>query len=105
AYTTTADDARQHCFEGLLPGRYTISSAAPAGYNATTASSVSVEVQAGDVHTMEFGAQPGSETSSDGDASPSSSGTRLRTALFGSVGVVLLLLAAGVAGFLFLRRR
>jgi hypothetical protein len=103
AYTTTAVDTNAHCFENLLPGSYTISAAAPTGYNATTGTASPHDLRAGDTVNVEFGAQPGG--SAGNTASPAAGNTRLRTALFGAAGIMFLLLAAGVAGFLVLRRR
>ena len=51
-------------------------------------------------YKLTFGAQLGS-SASGGTGSKSN----LRTALLGAAGVVFLLLAAGIAGFLVLRRR
>jgi hypothetical protein len=102
-YTTTSADANAHCFESLAPGAYTISSASPTGYNATTGTSFSQELRAGDTVNVEFGAQPSG--TGGNTASASTGNSRLRTALFGAAGIVFLLLAAGVAGFLVLRRR
>jgi LysM repeat protein len=93
----------EYCFKNLTVGKYTIAAAAPAGYNATTTTNVSLDVQIGYSNKIEFGAQrsSGSQTAPE---SPANS-DRLRTALFGAAGIMLLLLAAGIAGFLFLRRR
>jgi hypothetical protein len=92
-----------HCFTDLPVGTYTISSAAPAGYNATTSTTTSLQLEAGATFSFEFGAQP---SGSGQEAAPAAaSNPRLRTALFGAAGIMFLLLAAGVAGFLVLRRR
>ncbi len=93
----------EYCFQSLPIGQYTIAAAAPAGYNATTTTNVSLEVQTGFSNKIEFGAQ----RSSGAPTTPTDSGNndRLRTALFGAAGIMLLLLAAGIGGFLFLRRR
>ncbi len=104
AYLTTGSETKSHCFENLLAGQYTVSAAPPAGYNSTGANSTSLQVEAGSLATMEFGAQPGSSASQTTAATPGSD-KRLRTALFGAAGIMFLLLAAGVAGFLVLRRR
>ncbi len=101
AYTTDGDN-EPHCFE-LPSGQYTVSGTPPLGYNPTRADSATLEIAAGDTSFMEFGAQPsGSAQSTPG---PVDGSRRLQTALFGALGVMMLLLAAGVAGFFFLRRR
>jgi hypothetical protein len=50
---------------------------------------------------LEFGIQP---SASQAAPTPAGSNRVLRTALLGAGGVMFLLLAAGVAGFLFMRR-
>jgi LysM repeat protein len=90
-----------HCFANLAVGEYSVSAAAPNGYNPTTEASKALRVDAGTTSSMEFGAQASGTT----DPSSPSDGRRLQTALLGAAGVVFLLLAAGVAGFFFLRRR
>jgi len=93
----------EHCFENLAPGVYTIASAPPAGYNPTTANNAQLEVLANQSVNIEFGAQVGSGGAVTNP--PASNSNTMRTALFGAVGVMLLLLAAGVGAFLFLRQR
>jgi LysM repeat protein len=104
AYSTTGAEAKPYCFENLAAGPYTVSAAPPAGYNSTNASATTLEVAVGSLSNMEFGAQPGA-TAGQNTAPASGSDRRLRTALFGAAGIMFLLLAAGVAGFLILRRR
>jgi LysM repeat protein len=104
-HTTIAgevDPWPEHCFENLAPGVYTIASAPPTGYNPTTANNARLEVQASQSVNIEFGAQVGSGTVTTPNTSNTGS---MRAALFGAVGVMLILLAAGVGAFLFLRRR
>ncbi|MCC7358577.1 MAG: LysM peptidoglycan-binding domain-containing protein [Anaerolineales bacterium] len=103
AYTTDGVN-EPHCFEDLIAGQYTISAAAPGGYNPTTNTSTPLEVTAGSTSTLEFGAQPRAGVEEPTDTPPTSSSQALLTALLFAGGVVFLLLAAGVAGFLFLRR-
>jgi hypothetical protein len=100
AYTTKPEDANGYCFKDLPAGSYTVAATAPAGYNATTATSVLQKADTGLHYKLQFGAQPGSSASG-----ATGSKSNLRTALFGAAGVVFLLLAAGIAGFLVLRRR
>lgn len=93
----------QHCFENIAPGVYTLAAAPPSGYNATTSANARLEVQAGASVNIEFGAQQGSGGGTT--TAPGGEDSRLRTALFGAAGIMLILLAAGIAGFLVLRRR
>jgi murein DD-endopeptidase MepM/ murein hydrolase activator NlpD len=101
AYTTDGV-SEPHCFNDLPAGQYTISAAAPAGYNATTVTSTPLEVVSGSTSTLEFGAQPSAAVANQPASRPS--GQALLTALLFAGGVVFLLLAAGVTAFLFLRR-
>ncbi len=105
AYTTDGVN-EPHCFDDLLAGQYTISSASPGGYNPTNNTSTPLEVTAGSTSTLEFGAQPSAAVVEQPDTTggSGSQGQALLTALLFAGGVVFLLLAAGVAGFLFLRR-
>jgi hypothetical protein len=91
-----------HCFENLAAGQYTISGAAPTGFNSTTEVAKTLLVEAGTVSSLEFGAQAGGATSPTASATDND---RLTKALIGAAGVVFLLLAAGVAGFFLLRRK
>jgi hypothetical protein len=101
AYTTDGI-SEPHCFKDLLAGQYTVSFAAPSGYNATSVTSVPLSVSAGSTSELEFGAQASAAIANQPAARPNSSA--LLTALLFAGGVVFLLLAAGVAAFLFLRR-
>ena len=101
AYTTDGV-SEPHCFKDLLAGQYTVSFAAPAGYNATTGTATPLDVAAGSTSELEFGAQPSAAIANQPAPGPSNSA--LLTALLFAGGVVFLLLAAGVAAFLFLRR-
>jgi hypothetical protein len=100
AYKTTAADTGAQCFDNLPVGLYTFAVAPPAGYNATSPTSQMLKVESGLQYKLDFGAQPAGSTTSGG-----ASGNKLGAALFGAVGVVLLLLAAGIAAFLMLRQR
>ncbi len=103
AYTTDGLN-EPHCFADLPEGQYTISSAAPAGYNPTTVTSTPLDVSAGSTSALEFGAQPSAAVIDQPPAPPGNSNQALLTALLFAGGVVFLLLAAGVGGLLFLRR-
>jgi len=101
AYTTDGI-SEPHCFKDLLAGQYTVSFAAPSGYNATSVTSVPLSVSAGSTSELEFGAQASAAIANQPAAK--TNGSALLTALLFAGGVVFLLLAAGVAAFLFLRR-
>ncbi len=100
AYTTDGVN-EPHCFENLASGQYTISSAAPANHNTTGTNAYPLRIEAGALYNVEFGAQPAGNAAAGGGVDTSK---RLRTALFGAAGIMFLLLAAGVAGFMVLRR-
>jgi hypothetical protein len=100
---TTDSQTEPHCAANLPVGQYTVSAAAPNGYNPTSETSKSLRVDAGTTNSLEFGAQSGGQTDTGSPTTDNS--RRLQTALLGAAGVVFLLLAAGVAGFFFLRRR
>jgi LysM repeat protein len=103
SYTTDGIN-EPHCFEELPEGQYTISSAAPAAYNPTTVTSTPLEVSAGSTSALEFGAQPSAEAAEQPTQGGGADNRAMLTALLFAGGIVFLLLAAGVAGFLFLRR-
>jgi hypothetical protein len=73
-------------------GEYTVSVAAPQGYNATTAQSATIQLNPGDATTLNFGAQA-SSTSGLGALTPEEGG---RSPLMGLLGIVLLLSGAGL---------
>lgn len=110
-HNVPADQVDYHCFD-LPLGLYTLSVAPPAGYNPTTNPNFQLEVTANRAQ-VQFGAQPSGTTPAEPGTGGSTPGTtdnaddsgNLRVALFGAAGVMLLLAAAGVAGFLMLRRR
>jgi len=79
------------CFDQLPLGEYTVSVAAPQGYNPTTAQSSTIQLSPGNATTLNFGAQAGS--SSGGALTPEEGG---RSPLMGLLGVVLLLSGAGL---------
>lgn len=107
--TYTTDGASEpHCFENLPGGNYRITSTAPGDYKATTRSDWDLTLAAGSTANLEFGAQSTGSggTAGNGDSGGSADNTsRLVRALLAAAGVVLLLIAAGVAGFLVLTRR
>jgi hypothetical protein len=83
------------CFEELPEGDYTISVAAPEGYNFTTETNVALRLNAGDETFVDFGAQVNSVTAAEAPT-PAGSG---RSPLLGVVGGLLLLAGVGLALF------
>ena len=57
---TTDDSGDALCFSDLPEGDYNISVAIPEGYNPTTVMNYAITIGAGEVSTIDFGAQPGS---------------------------------------------
>jgi hypothetical protein len=85
----------------LASGNYSVEVTIPEGFNATTATTFALPLTPGGTANLEFGAQSGTGAGeAEGDSS-----SRLRTALFGAAGIIFLLMAAGVAGFLVLTQR
>ena len=97
-----------HCFKNLPGGAYRINLTVPTGYKATTRADWDLTLAAGATADLQFGAQSsGTATAGDtpGSTDNSDNTGRLVRALLAAAGVVLLLIAAGVAGFLVLTRR
>jgi hypothetical protein len=108
AVYTTDGTTEPHCFANLPSGNYRITSAVPDSYNATTRSDWDLTLAAGSTANLEFGAQATGETGGTDNGTSNTSddnNARLVRALLAAAGVVLLLVAAGVAGFLVLTRR
>ncbi len=114
-HTTRGDEIMQtgepddlqpgYCFMGVEPGNYRVAAAPPSGYNATSQSDYALTIAPGSTGTLiRFGAQRGADAPVV-DPAPPDDGSRLRNALFGAVGVMLLLLAAGLGVTLVMRRR
>ncbi len=57
---TTADTGESLCFADIPEGDFNISVAIPEGYNPTTVMNFALTLSAGQVSTVNFGAQPGS---------------------------------------------
>ena len=57
---TTLDTGEAVCFESIPEGDYNLSVAIPDGYNATTVTNYGLELKAGSVSTVDFGAQESS---------------------------------------------
>ncbi|MGH2581277.1 MAG: LysM peptidoglycan-binding domain-containing protein [Anaerolineales bacterium] len=84
------------CFEDLPIGEYTVSVAAPQGYNPTTTQSHTIQLSPGDATTLNFGAQLGSGAALGGALSLEEGG---RSPLMGLLGMVLLLGGAGLGAY------
>jgi hypothetical protein len=88
----TDENPEGYCFIDVLFGDYNVSAAVPAGYNPTTAMSVPLRLQPGDIKYVDFGAQPSAALAgitADENERPST--------LLGVIGIVLLLAAGGLA--------
>ncbi len=57
---TTDDSGEALCFSEIPEGDYNISVAIPEGYNPTTVMNYALTIGAGEISTVDFGAQPGS---------------------------------------------
>ena len=57
---TTDETGEAVCFSEIPEGDYNISVAIPEGYNPTTVMNYAISIGAGEVSTIDFGAQPGS---------------------------------------------
>lgn len=94
AQNTTADidpdliEPIRTCFTNVPPGQYSVSMAIPDGYNPTMSVGYTLEVQAGDRASIDFGAQSKTVTIDEGDEG---GGKSIGLGLFG-----ILLLLGGV---------
>ncbi len=95
--TATVMGSDPQCFEQLPEGNYTISVAAPEGYNPTTQNSYDLELNAGDITYVNFGAQANSQTLAEAPSIPAPEGGR--SPLLGIIGGLFLLAGIGVAIF------
>lgn len=92
----TGSGYEPHCFEYLPEGLYTISVAVPPGYNPTTNTSYQVELGAGDITYIGFGAQPNSETLAEAPIIPQEGE---KSPILGIIGGVILLVGLVLALF------
>lgn len=93
AHDPLSEDLDYLCFDNLEEGDYNVSVAIPEGYNPTTALNSPVELGAGDVSYLPFGAQAGSVVIDQTEAPPEASGGNT---LLGVIGLVLLLGGIGI---------
>jgi hypothetical protein len=80
------------CFTDIPPGKYSVSAAAPDGYNPTINLTASVGVVPGDVAYVDFGAQPKTVTE------PNTS-SKSPSPLLGVIGAALLLVGIGMGAY------
>ena len=76
------------CFENVPPGKYSVSAAAPDGYNPTVDLTASVDIIPGDVADVNFGAQVKVETATTPSKAPSP--------VLGVIGAAILLIGIGL---------
>ncbi len=81
------------CTEGLNEGDYNVSVAIPEGYNPTTSLNTGLQLLAGDITYLTFGAQAGSVVIEESTPLPESTGN---TPLLGVIGIILLLGGIGL---------
>lgn len=94
--TATQSGLEYDCYEDLPEDEYTITVAIPEGYNPTTPSTFAVQLQAGDITYLSFGAQVNSEVQG---ASPAAPVEQSRSPVWGIIGGLFLLAGIGVALF------
>ncbi len=93
AHDPTSETADYYCEDSLLEGDYNVSVAIPEGYNPTTALNSPVELLAGDITYLNFGAQAGSIVIEETTPQSESTGS---TPLLGIIGLVLLVGGIGL---------
>jgi LysM repeat protein len=79
------------CFDKLNEGAYTISVAAPEGYNATTQTNYTIQLKAGNLSSVNFGAQKSSK------ATPTTGSGSSTSSLLAVLGAIVLLGGVGLA--------
>ena len=93
AHDPASETADYYCEESLEEGDYNVSVAIPEGYNPTTALNSPVDLLAGDITYLTFGAQAGSVVIEETTPESESTGT---TPLLGIIGIVLLIGGIGL---------
>ena len=101
--TYNTDGSEPYCFSDLATGTYRVVSTAPVGHTPTTRVDWDLTLAADSTANLEFGAQFTGEDIETATVEPEN--TPLRPALMGAFGVMLLLSAAGIAGYMVVSRR
>lgn len=102
-HTSTESESEAFCFSSLTSGNYRITAESPEGFTPTTRTYWDLTLAAGTTANLEFGSQLTGK--SDQIDEVSNTASALRPAILGTAGVVLLLAAVGVAGYLVLIKR
>ena len=100
---STDGTSEPYCFSDLATGTYRVVSSAPVGHTPTTRVDWDLTLATGSTANLEFGAQFTGEDLEIATVEPEN--TPLRPALMGAFGVMLLLSAAGIAGYMVVSRR
>ena len=87
----------------MVSGNYRVAAESPEGFTPTTRTNWDLTLAGGSKANLEFGAQLTGESELLAEAIETTA--PLRPAILGTVGVVLMLSAAGIAGYLVLTRR
>ena len=99
----TDGTSEPYCFSELATGTYRVVSTAPVGHTPTTRVDWDLTLATDSTANLEFGAQFTGENIETATVEPEN--TPLRPALMGAFGVMLLLSAAGIAGYMVVSRR
>lgn len=83
------------CFPDMPEGEYTISIAVPEGYNPTMRTNVTLQLTAGDITAVDFGAQ----TSQIGENNPDQPEPQTRSPLLGILGGLVLVFGIGFGAY------
>ena len=93
AHDPASPTADYYCEDSLQEGDYNVSVAIPEGYNPTTALNSPIELIAGDITYLTFGAQAGSVVIEETTSQAESTGS---TPLLGIIGLILLVGGIGL---------
>lgn len=96
AHDPNSETEDYFCTESLLEGDYNVSVAIPEGYNPTTSLNSPIELFAGDITYLTFGAQAGSVVINESVAQSDGGGS---SAALGIIGAILLLGGIGLGAY------
>ncbi len=96
AHDPNSETEDYFCTESLLEGDYNVSVAIPEGYNPTTSLNSPIELLAGDITYLTFGAQAGSVVINESVAQSDGGGS---SAALGIIGAILLLGGIGLGAY------